>query len=134
MRAIRPARRRPVKDIGELSADRIGAEPFEPDDVGPDVPVRDAEAGKQDIAGAGQQLPAQGGAEEVAGGAAPAGAAAAGDAVVGGGGEGGAAGAEVSAAVVAAQSDTREAVAQVETESAAYKAEMTARRDQFEAE
>ena len=116
--------------IGELTAERVGAEPDEGDDVGPDVPVRDPEAGKQELAGAAQQLPPQG-AEGVEGGLAPeAGAAPAG----GGGGGDGAVNDEVSASVVAAQSDTREAIAQSEADSAAYKAEMTAKRDSFEAE
>src|SRR4051794_25213643 len=48
------------EEIGELTADRVGADPCEGDDVGPDVPVRDPEAGKQDIAAAAQQLPAEG--------------------------------------------------------------------------
>ncbi|TMQ06287.1 MAG: DUF4157 domain-containing protein [Deltaproteobacteria bacterium] len=125
----------PGKDgeIGELTAERIAADPYEGDAVGPDVPARNPETGKQDIAGAGQQLPAQGGAEELAGGAASAaGAAPAGAAPAGG--DGGAAGAEVSAEIVAAQNDTREAIARTEAESAAYKADMAARRDQFEAE
>jgi hypothetical protein len=113
--------------IGELSAERTGQEPDEGDDVGPDVPVRDPEAGKQQIAGAAQQLPPQGGAEGVAGGLAP-------DAGAAAGGGGGAAGEAVSTSVVAMQSDAREAIAESESESAAYKADMTARRDQFEAE
>jgi hypothetical protein len=121
-------------EIGELVAERIGVEPGEAADVGPDVPARNTEAGKQEIAGAGQQLPAQGGAEALAGGAAPAIDAAAGAGGGGAGGEGGAVGAEVSAAIVAAQNDTRDAIAQSEAESAAYKAEMTAQRDQFEAQ
>jgi hypothetical protein len=119
------------EEIGELTAERIGADPYEGDDVGPEVPVRDPEAGKQDVAGVAQQLPSQGGAEEVANGVAPEAGA---DAGGGGGGGDGAVGADITAAIVAAQGDTREAVAQSETESAAYKAEMTAQRDKFEAE
>jgi hypothetical protein len=90
--------------------------------------VRDTEAGKQEISGAGQQLPPEGGAEGAASLTPEAGAAGAAP------GGGGAVGEDVSAAVVAAQSDAREGIAQSEAESAAYKAEMTARRDQFEAE
>src|SRR6185295_12366098 len=104
----------------------------------PDVPVRDPEAGKQDLAGAGQQLPPEGGAAELAGGGEAAlvpdaGASGAG-AGGGGGGDAGAVGDDVFASVTAAQSDTRDAIAQSETESAAYKAELTAKRDRFEAE
>src|SRR5678816_45110 len=68
--------------------------------------------------------------DRLAGGAAPAVDAA----PPGGGGDGGAVGADLAATIVAAQSDTREAIAQSEADSAAYKAEMTAKRDQFEAE
>src|SRR6185436_13872980 len=116
-------------EIGELTAERIGADPDETD-AGPDVPVRDIEGGKQEIAGAGQQLPPEGGADELAGGAAPAVDAA----PPGGGGDGGAVGAELTATIAGAQDDTRAAIAQSEADSAAYKAEMTAKRDQFEAE
>src|SRR6185503_17310658 len=129
---------KPEEQIGELTADRVGAEPWEGDFVGPDVPVRDPEAGKQEIAGAAQQLPPEGGAEEASGGVAPEGGANASGGPPGGGADagdgGGAASPEVTAAIESAQSDTREAVAQSEAESAAYKAEMAAQRDRFEAE
>jgi uncharacterized protein DUF4157 len=122
--------------IGELTAQQVGIEPYEPPAVGPDVPVHDTEADKQAIAGVGQQLPPQGGADELAGGAAAASPAGqAGPAVQsapGGGGDGGAASPEVTAAITAAQGDARAAIAQSEADSTAYKAEMTARRDQFD--
>jgi hypothetical protein len=119
------------EQIGELTADRVGQVPDEGEDVGPDVPVRDPEAGKQDIAAAGQQLPPDGGAEEAGGLAAP------GDANAGGGdagGEGGEISPELQASVGEAQSDAREAITESEAESAAYKAEMAAAREKFEAE
>jgi hypothetical protein len=115
------------EQIGELSAEQIGADPDD-SELGPDVPVRDIEGGKQEIAGAAQDLPPQGGADELAGGSALA------DATPAGGGDDGAPSPEVAEAIVSAQDDTREAIAQSETESAAYKAEMTAQRDRFEAE
>jgi Domain of unknown function (DUF4157) len=124
----------------DLSAERIGADPDEGEDVGPDVPVRNPEAGKQDIAAAGQQLPPQGGAEEAAGGnalaanAGGAGGGGAAEAGAGGGGGGGEVSGDLNAAVTSAQSDAREATAQAESESAAYKAETTEQRDRFEAE
>lgn len=123
-------------EIGELSAERIGLQLDEGEDVGPDVPVRDVEGGKQEIAGAGHRLPPEGAEGGAAGGSQPAGA----DAAPAGGGAsagdagGGAVSEEVSAAVVEAQSDTREAITQSEAESAAYKAEMTEQRERFEAE
>jgi hypothetical protein len=126
--------------IGELTAQQIGIEPYEPPDVGPDVPVRDTEADKQAIAAVGEQLPPQGGADELAGGATAAGPAAqtgpaAQPAAGGGDGSGGGeASPEVTAAITAAQSDARAAVAQSEADATAYKAEMTARRDQFDDE
>jgi LysM repeat protein len=124
------------EEIGELSAERVGQEPDEGEDVGPDVPVRDTEAGKQEIAAAGQQLPPEGGAEEAASGIALEAGDAAGEAAGGGGGdgEGGEVSPEAAAAVTEAQSDAREAIAQSEAESTAYKAEVTERRERFEAE
>jgi hypothetical protein len=115
------------EQIGELSAEQVGADPDD-SELGPDVPVRDIEGGKQEIAGAGQELPPQGGADELAGGSALV------DEAPAGGGDEGTPSPEVAGAIVSAQDDTREAIAQSETESAAYKAEMTAQRDRFEAE
>lgn len=125
------------EQIGELTAEQIGAEPYEPPDVGPDVPVRDTEADKQAIAGVGQQLPPQGGADELAGAAAAGPAGQTGHAAQpapGGGDGGGEASPELTTAVTAAQSDARDAVAQSEADATAYKAEMTARRDRFDDE
>jgi DNA-binding phage protein len=121
------------EEIGELTAERAGQEPDEGEDVGPDVPVRDIEGGKQEIAGAGQQLPPDGGAEEAAGIAVEGGDAAPATATAGDG-EGGEASPEASVAITDAQNDAREAAAQAEAESAAYKADTVARREQFEAE
>ncbi len=125
--------------IGELTAQQVGTEPYEPPDVGPDVPVGDTEADKQAIAGVGQQLPPQGGADELAGGAAaadPGGQTgpAAQPAPGGGGDGGGEASPEVTTAITAAQGDARDAVAQSDSDATAYKAEMTARRDRFDDE
>jgi len=128
--------------IGELTAQQIGTEPYEAPDVGPDVPVHDTEADKQAIAGVGQQLPPQGGADELAGATAAGPAGPTGHAAQptpggggdGGGGGGGEASPEVVTAVTAAQNDARDAVAQSEADATAYKAEMTARRDRFDDE
>jgi hypothetical protein len=114
-----------AEEIGELTAQRVGAEPDE-DGGGPDVPVRDPEAGKQDLAAVGEQLPPQGGAEELAGGVTT-------DAPAGGGG-GGEPSAEMTASIGQAQSETREAVAASEAEAETYKATMGAQRERFESE
>src|SRR3954470_14526065 len=101
--------------IGELTAEQIGAEPYEPPGAGPDVPVRDTDADKQAIAGVGQQLPPQGGADGLAGAAAagpPGQTGHAAQPAPGGGDGGGEASPELTTAVTAAQSDARDAVAQ----------------------
>jgi Domain of unknown function (DUF4157) len=116
------------EEIGELSAQQVGVAPWEGAFVGPDVPVRDTEAGKQEIAGAGQQLSSEVGAD---GAGAPAAADAGGN---GSGGGGGVVDSDVTASITAAQNDARAAISQSEAESAAFKAEMGTRRDQFEAE
>lgn len=118
-------------EIGELTADRIGTDPDDGPEVGPDVPPHDSGPGKQDIAAAGQQLPPEGSAEPGAAGAPPG---AASPAAIAAPGDGGEPTAEVSAAITSAQTDARDGAAQAEADAAAYKADMAARRDRFENE
>lgn len=106
----------------DLFAERVGAVEEEAPDVVADVETRDLEAGKSELA-ASAPPPVE--AQDVAGEApkdSP------------GGGDDGPVSPEVAAAVESAQQDAREATAAAEAETQAYKTEVGARRDRFEAE
>lgn len=115
----------------DLSAELVGTQEIEAPDAAADVPAHNLEAGKAELAAHGKSLPAQGGAEEVESGGikpdAAHGAPAAGE-------DSAPASPEVQSQVTQAQSDAKEALAQSEAESSAYKAEMKEKRDRFEDE
>ena len=110
------------EELGDLQADRVGASVEEPDDVAPEVPARDLEGPKQEIAGVGPALTAQ--AAEPVGPV---------EAVPVSGGEG-VASPELAGSIAAAQGDAQAAMAGAEAESAAYKAEVRAAGERHDAE
>lgn len=117
------------KDGGDFVAERVGVDEL----AGPDQPIgppQNLEAGKADIAASAQALPELGGAEDLGGIGADKQAAPAAT----GGGDSGPPSPEVAKSISGAQDETRTAIAQAETESTAFKTEIAARRDRFDAE
>lgn len=118
----------------DLKVERVGAEEIEgTEPVGP--PQR-LEEGKQEIAAKLKEVPPDGGAEELKNGAPKV------EGAGGGGGGGGGAGGgeqvqvseEMKTQIAAAKADADEGAQVAKTEADAYKAEMTARADRFDAE